>query len=146
MNFAERMSSPYLVMGMPPEDYHKALVGGLFYVGDDPEEEENNQPMNATDGNAPAGNGDNNNNAQQPAPPLPQWLIDQRAREQAAQNLANTIRGNAARYHGLSQNPDIKQALIENAHITRNRAYQAMNRPKVAPFQGKSPFPDLMRS
>ena len=143
MNVAQRMASPYLVMGMPPEDYHKTLVSGLFYVGDDPNEQ-NNQPMNATDGSAPAGHGGDNNNA--PAAPVPQWLIEERRRQQEAQNLANTVRGNAARFHGLSQNPDIKQALLENAHITRNRAYARMNRPKVAPFQSKSPFPNLMRS
>lgn len=134
MNGAERMRSPYLVMGMPPEDYHKALVGGLFYVGDDPEEQQN---TNATVGNAPAANVTNGNNAAQPAQPvLPQWLIEQRKRKQEAENQKNTIRSNAAAYHGLSQNPDIKQALLENAHITRNRAYARMNRPKVPAYGG----------
>ena len=84
MNVAERLGNPHLVYGMPPEDYHKALVGGLFYVGDAPEEQ---QQPNSTAGNAPAANVTDDNDAQQPAPPVPQWLIEQRKREQEAQNL-----------------------------------------------------------
>ena len=44
------------------------------------------------------------------------------------------VRQRAAAFHGMSQNPDIGEALKENAQTALERAYAKSRQPKTKPF------------